>query len=87
MNGFTFSFIILTGILFTGIAIMVKPTSFISPSIPYQLSPPDQPLVGRIVPREIIMLGSALTILGLVGLSVLGFRIFKEFDREETRSY
>ena len=86
MKRFTFYFIILSGLLFAGIAIMVKPTAFVPTTVSYQASSPEQPLAGRIVPREIIILGSALTILGLVGLSILGFRIFKESDREATRS-
>jgi len=51
------------------------------------MAPPDQPLAGRIVPREIIMLGSALTMVGLVGLSVLGFTLFKESRHEDTKTY
>jgi len=51
------------------------------------MAPPEQPLAGSIVPREIIMLGSVLTIIGLVGLSVLGFRIFEESRHEESKTY
>ena len=51
------------------------------------MASPEEPLAGRIVPREIIILGSALTIIGLVGLSVLGFRIFEESKHEETKTY
>jgi hypothetical protein len=46
---------------------------------------PNQPLAGTILPKEIIMLGSALTISGLVRLSILGFRIFKESEHGEIR--
>ena len=49
------------------------------------MAPPTQPLAGTIVPKEIIMLGSVLTISGLVGLSILGFRIFKESEHGEIR--
>jgi hypothetical protein len=49
------------------------------------MAPPTQPLAGTIVPKEIIMLGSILTISGLVGLSILGFRIFKESEHGEIR--
>lgn len=83
----TLSFIILVGILFGGIVIMIKPTIFVSRLMPSQMAPPEQPLAGRIVPREIIMLGSVLTIIGLVGLSVLGFRIFEKSGHEETKTY
>ena len=83
----TLSFIILVGILFGGIVIMIKPTIFVSQLMPSQMAPPDQPLAGSIVPREIIIVGSVLTIIGLVGLSVLGFRIFEESRHEETKTY
>lgn len=36
----------------------------------------------KIVPREVIMLGSALIIVGLVGLSILGFNLFKDLMAE-----
>lgn len=87
MKKLTLSFIILVGILFLGIVIMIKPSIFVSPSMPYHITPPDQPLAGRIVPKAIIIVGSALTIIGVVGLSVLGFMIFKEFEHEDTTTY
>jgi hypothetical protein len=66
---------------------MINPTIFVSRLMPSQMAPPEQPLAGSIVPREIIMLGSVLTITGLVGLSVLGFRIFEESGHEITKTY
>ena len=86
MKNLTISFIILVGLLFLGIAIMIKPASFVGTSPPEELSSPDKLNMERIIPKEIIILGSALTIGGLVGLSILGFRIFKEIDREDARS-
>jgi hypothetical protein len=83
----TLPFIILVAILFGGIVIMIKPTIFVSRLMPSEMAPADLPLAGRIVPREIIMLGSVLTIIGLVGVSVLGFRIFDEFRHEQTKKY
>ena len=83
----TLPFIILVGVLFGGIVIMIKPTIFVSRLMPSEMAPPEEPLAGRIVPREIIMLGSVLTIIGLVGVSVLGFRIFDEFRHEQTKKY
>lgn len=76
------TFIILVGILFLGIAIMIKPTTFVSPSMPNYNESSDQPLAGRIIPKSIIMLGSALTISGVVGLSVLGFIIFRGSEHD-----
>ena len=87
MKSTTLSFVVLVGILFGGIVIMIKPTIFVSRLMPTQMAPAEQPLAGRIVPREIIMLGSVLTIIGLVGVSVLGFRIFEESRHEETKTY
>ena len=66
---------------------MIKPTIFVPRLMPSQMASPEEPLADRIVPREIIILGSALTIIGLVGLSVLGFRIFEESRHEETKTY
>lgn len=83
----TLPFIILVGVLFGGIVIMIKPTIFVSRLMPSEMAPPEEPLAGRIVPREIIMLGSVLTIIGLVGVSVLGFRIFQQSRPEETKKY
>ena len=87
MKKYTLSFIILVGILFAGIIIMIKPTIFVPILVPSQMGPQEQPLAGRIVPREIIIIGSVLTIIGLVGLAVLGFRIFQESWHEETKTY
>lgn len=86
MKRLTLSFIILAGLLFVGIAILMKPATFVPMSLQNQSSSYDQLSADRTIPTEIIVLGSALTILGVVGLSVQGFRMFKEFDREETRS-
>ena len=83
----TLPFIILVGILFGGIVIMIKPTIFVSRLMPSEMAPPEEPLAGRIVPREIIIVGSVLTIIGLVGVSVLGFRLFDEFRHEQTKKY
>jgi hypothetical protein len=83
----TLPFIILVGVLFGGIVIMIKPTIFVSRLMPSEMAPPEEPLAGRIVPREIIMVGSVLTIIGLVGVSVLGFRIFQQSMPEGTKKY
>ena len=53
--------------------------------MPIQIAPPTQPLAGTMVPKEIKLSGSVLTITGLVGLSILGFRIFKESEHGEIR--
>jgi len=61
---------------------MIKPTYFVSPITPYKTSSPDEPLAGRIVPKEIIVAGSLLTISGLVGLSVVGFLVFRNSNNK-----
>ena len=83
MKRLTISFIILTGLLFMGIAIMIKPSNFASQLESAQTTP-NIPLSSTIVPREIILIGSILVIMGLVGLSILGFRIFKDFENTAT---
>jgi hypothetical protein len=85
MNRFTISLIILVILLFAGIFILIYPTFFVPRLTPSQMAPPNQPLAGTILPKEIITLGSVLTITGLVGLSILGFRIFKESEHGEIR--
>jgi hypothetical protein len=85
MNTFIISLIILVGLLFVGIVILINPTSFAPRLTTSQMPPPTQPLAGTIVPREIIMVGSALTVTGLVGLAILGFRVFKESEDGQIR--
>lgn len=85
MKRFTLTFIILVGLLFLGVVIMIKPSIFVSPSMPYHITTPDHPLADRIVPKAIMISGSALTVIGVVGLSVLGFMIFREIEHKDTR--
>jgi hypothetical protein len=85
MNTLTISFIILVGLLFAGIFILIYPTSLVSKLSPSEMAPNTQPLAGTIVPKGIIILGSVLTITGLVGLSILGFKLFKESEKREIK--
>ena len=79
MKKLVLAFIIFTIILFAGIFIMLKPSSFITQ--PVQLQPAqDKPVASTSVPRVIILTGSVLIIVGLVGLSVLGFRAYKNSE-------
>lgn len=75
-------FVVFTVMLILGIFIMVKPYVFILQSPTSEKSIGAQVSSEKIVPREVIMLGSALIIVGLVGLSILGFRLFKELMAE-----
>jgi|SoiMethySBSTD1v2_1073268.scaffolds.fasta_scaffold139022_3 hypothetical protein len=75
-------FIILTGILITGIFILMKPSIFNSSLSPYGDTAVHQSTVGNTISKQFITIGSTLAIVGLVGLSVLGFRIFKNIQAE-----
>jgi hypothetical protein len=85
MKKLVVAFIILTGILFAGIFIMIKPSNFASQLESAQTTP-NIPLSSTNVPRGIILIGSILVIMGLVGLSILGFRIFKDFENTATKA-
>jgi hypothetical protein len=85
MNTLTISFIILVGLLFAGISMLIYPTSLVSRLSPSEMAPSSQPLSGTIVPKGIIIIGSVLTITGLVGLSILGFTLFKESEKREIK--
>ena len=64
------AFTVLIVILVLGIFIMMKPHIFVS-----QMQ----------VPKGIIILASTFIIVGIVGLCVLGFRIFKELGLNDTQ--
>ena len=58
---------------------MLKPSSFVTQ--PDSVQPAqNSTLANTNVPREIILMGSILTIAGLIGMSVLGFRLYKDFE-------
>ena len=81
MERTTFVFIAFALLLVLGIFIMMKPHVF---TFTYQLGENfnDPQSVKEIVPRFVIMLGSLLVIAGLVGLSILGFKLFKDLMAE-----
>jgi len=64
------AFIVLIVILVLGIFIMIEPHFFV-----LQMQ----------APKGIIFLASTFIIVGIVGLSVLGFRIFKELGLNDTQ--
>jgi len=70
-------FIVLAVVLFLGIFIMMKPYVLVSQSLKNQNSPVNKPLENIGVTKQFIMLGSVLTVTGIVGLSVLGFKIYR----------
>jgi multisubunit Na+/H+ antiporter MnhB subunit len=77
-------FIILSVILLTGILVLMKPSAFNSLLSPYGNSPEDQSAPSHLVSKEIIILGSTFAVIGLVGLSILGFIIVRLSKEEET---
>ena len=60
----------------------MKPSIFDSSLSPSGNTAIHQPMVGNVMSKQIITIGSTLAIVGLVGLSVLGFRIFKVLQAE-----
>jgi hypothetical protein len=70
-------FIVLAVVLFLGIFIMMKPYVLVSQSLKNQNSPVNKPLANIGVTKQFIMLGSVLIVTGIVGLSVLGFKIYR----------
>ena len=74
MNRVTIAFTVLVVMLFSGIGILMKPTSLIPISVPPetgggQLADHNPAL------KAVITLGSAFLLTGLVGLAVIGFVI------------
>lgn len=74
------SFIVLVVLLFTGIMILIKPSLFVP------MSNVSYPVGDHVFPKEIIILGSTMLITGLVGLSILGFKIFNGSEDEKART-
>lgn len=65
---------------------MLKPAAFVSTPIANEPPGSKQQNTSNSTPRIIIILGAASIISGLVGLSVQGFRMFKDLDHEPERS-
>jgi hypothetical protein len=72
VNKFSIAFIVLVVMLFSGIGILMKPTSIIP--VPED-DEGQQPADTSPALRTLITTGSALLLIGLVGLAVLGFMI------------
>jgi hypothetical protein len=85
MSRMVITFIVLTLILLLGILIMMKPDVFVLKSQTNEKFTVNQTLAGSIVPKEIIILASTFIIVGMVGLCVLGFRIFKELGLNDSQ--
>jgi len=79
------AFIVLTLILLLGILIMMKPDVFVLKSPTNEKFTVNQTLTGSIELKKIIILASTFIIGGIVGLCVLGFRIFKELGLNDSQ--
>jgi hypothetical protein len=78
-------FTALVVLLVLGIFIMMNPHFFVLQMHSSEKTPLMQPLNNQIMPRGIITLASIFIIASIVGLCVLGFRIFKELDLSDTQ--
>lgn len=83
MNITTIAFIVLVVMLFSGIGILMKPTSIIpAPGEEEGQQPADtSPAL-----KALITTGSALLLIGLVGLAVLGFMISRTGQPQEKQN-
>jgi hypothetical protein len=83
MNRTTIAFIVLVVMLFSGIGILMKPTSLVQSSgIPEGQQPADNsPTL-----KALITMGSAFLLVGLVGLAVLGFMITRKDEPQEKQN-
>ena len=79
------AFTVLIILLVLGIFIMIKPHFFVLQTQVSEKPTVNQPFNGKIVPKGIITLASAFIIVGIVGLCVLGFRIFKGLGLNDTQ--
>ena len=79
------AFTVLIVILVLGIFIMVKPHFFVLQSQVNEKPTINHPFNGHIISKGIITLASTFIIVGIVGLCVLGFKIFKELGLNDTQ--
>lgn len=79
------AFAVLIVILVLGIFIMMKPHFFVLQMQMSEKPTANQPFNSQIMPKGIITLASIFIIVGIVGLCVLGFRIFKELGINDTQ--
>jgi hypothetical protein len=87
MNIATIAFIVLVVMLFSGIGILMKPTSLVSSPVSSSTGEGQQPVDNSPGLKAVVTIGSAFLIVGLVGLAVLGFMIARrdEPQKEQNR--
>ena len=85
LNKITVAFIVLVAMLFSGIGILMKPTNIIP--VP-EAEEGKQPADTSPALKLLIRMGSALLLIGLVGLAVLGFMISRngEIQKRQNRT-
>ena len=79
------AFTVLIVILVLGIFIMMKPHFFVLQTQVSEKPSISQPLNDQSMRKGIITMASIFIIVGIVGLCVLGFRIFKELGLNDTQ--
>ena len=79
------AFTVLLILLVVGIFIMMKPHFFVLQTQVSEKPSITQPLNDQSMRKGIITMASIFIIVGLVGLCVLGFRIFKELGLNDTQ--
>ena len=79
------AFALLMVLLILGIFIMMKPHFFVSQMHSNEKPPLMQTPNNQMIPRGIITLASIFITASIVGLCVLGFRIFKELGLSDTQ--
>lgn len=81
MKRLTIFFLILTGLLFLGIALMIKPTSLVQTPEQNQSSFSERQQIDSPVLSTIVVAGSTLTIIGVIGVAILGFYTFRQINQ------
>ena len=85
MNIVAIAFIVLVVMLFSGIGILMKPTSLVPSSVSSTTEEGQRPANNNPVLKAVITIGSAFLLVGLVGLAVLGFMITRKDEQPQKK--
>jgi len=86
MNIVTIVFIVLVVMLFSGIGILMKPTSLVPSSVSSATGEGQQLADNSPVLKAVITMGSAFLLIGLVGLAVLGFMVARKDEPQKKQN-
>jgi len=87
MNVATIAFIVLVVMLFSGIGILMKPTSLVPSAVSSATGEGQQPADNNNPAlKAVITIGSAFLLVGLVGLAVLGFMIIRKDEPQKKQN-